>query len=165
VTADLPQLIADEIKACLGDDSELRDPEEVISTVTQSLMKRVGMWTQANKSWALRVCVRGVYVSLRTGARPRAKDIEGQKKIAGVQRTLPGWVQLLKWRIKFDDGLEIAAAFATLAQIEFAAGKYAKLSRENATKGQHLAALADAMREAGYQADQTVESFYQSVAA
>lgn len=162
--ADFPQLIADEIRAALGDDSEMRDPEEVIAAVTKALVSRKGVKTKANWGWALRTCVRTVYMGLRNGARPRAADIDKRRPAGVAQRPLPGWGELMRWRITSDDGLDVAAAYATLAQIEEAVRSYAKLAQANATKGQHLAVLADAMRTAGFQPTQTVEQFYQRAA-
>lgn len=158
----LPQIIAEELRAEISDTPGVRIPADVISTVTECLMARRDVRTEANWRWALRTCVRALYVNARSRSKPSAAAIERLR--TEDQHALPGWDDLLKWTIKFEDGTEIPAALGTLAQVDYGANQYLQLGRQNTVKGRFLAALGDAMRGAGFDASSTVAEFYEKAA-
>jgi hypothetical protein len=161
MTSSLPQLIAELIHNCEGDDAELRDSEEIIRMVTKQLITNPGVKTRENWAWAIRSCVRQIYRDVGHKTRLPTSAIEARQS----QGVLPGLEELGKWRITFADGMQIVALYATLAQLEVAASHYIKRGRENITKGRYFTALADAMRANGFRAEQTVEEFYRTQAA
>lgn len=139
-----------------------RDPSAVVASAAQSLFDTT-IESQQHVWIVLSAYVKNVYDQIIHQGRKTARAIERESESDGL--VLPGWEDLVGWRHKMDDGLEISVAYATLGQVDWLVGCYAKLVRENETKRRYLIALSEGMHAVGMDSAQTVEEFYQQSAA